>query len=139
MRMALVVDDLQGLAHLDDRGGLAGASGARDDQSAAAGLGMPVEIRQPSALQDCGADHRGRDRQEPGMVGQARFVVVLAGIRGQSPPVGRFKQRGRFDGVRGERPPAGERGQLPVFAWLAAGRLAHSGLAGVHQRFFASW
>jgi hypothetical protein len=59
--VALAVDDFEGLAELGDRGGLAGAGRAGEDQAAASGVGVAVEVGQAASLGDDLADDRGRD------------------------------------------------------------------------------
>jgi hypothetical protein len=80
--VALAVDDIEGLAELGDRGGLAGAGRAGQDQSAAAGVGVAVEVGQPAPLGDDPADDRGRDDQQAGVVVEPCLVI------GQPPGVG---------------------------------------------------
>jgi hypothetical protein len=73
--MALAVDEFEGLAELGDRSGLAGTGQAGQDQAAAAGVGVAVEVGQPASLGDDLADDRGRDDQEPGVVVEPGLVV----------------------------------------------------------------
>jgi hypothetical protein len=73
--VALVVDDFEGLAELGDRGGLAGAGRAGQDQAAPAGVGVAVEVGQPASLGDDLADDRGRDGQQAGVVVEPGLVV----------------------------------------------------------------
>ena len=137
--VALAVDDLEGLAELGDRGGLAGAGRAGQDQAAPAGVGVAVEVGQPASLGDDLADDRGRDDQQPGVVVEPRLVIRQSPGAVESAPlrVGQQFRRGRL--LIDEAPPAGQDGELPVPGLIVCVVGGDGGGGGcTHQCFCAS-
>jgi hypothetical protein len=137
--VALAVDDFEGLAELGDRGGLAGAGRAGQDQAGPAGDGVAVEVGQPASLGDDLADNRGRDDQEAGVVVEPGLVIgEPPGVAEPAPLlVGQQFRRGRL--LVDESPPAGQDGELPaqgLIVGVVGGRSTGGGRA--HQRLFAS-
>ena len=140
--MPLTVDHLDGLAELHQAGGLPGPGRAGQDQPAPSGVGVPVQVLQPPALQGDLADGRGGDHQQPGVVSQPQVVVgrPVRRRQGVQPVTGQQRRDGRSLGDEG--PPPGQRGRLMAAGTTrqATGRAigCRKGLRGGHQRRSAS-
>jgi hypothetical protein len=132
-RPALAVDDFEGLAELGDRGGLAGAGRAGQDQAAPAGVGVAVEVRQSASLGDDLADDRGRDDQEPGVVVEPGLVIGQPPGAAELAPLGVGQQvrRGRL--LIDEPPPAGQDGELPVPGLIVRVTSGRGGERAMHE------
>jgi len=85
---------------------------AGQDQPAAPGVGVPVQVLQPPAFQGNLTDGRSGDHQQPGVVSQPQIVVGQPRGRGQVGPAVIVEQRRNGRSLSDEGPPSFQRGRL---------------------------
>ena len=108
------------------------------EQPAAAGVGVPVQVLEPAALGDHLLHYRRGDGQQPGGVGEPALVVVKPLLVAEGLPLDLGQQVRDLWPFGDELPPSGQRGQLPEAVVLAVRAGILPAVRAGHQRLSAS-